>query len=285
MGVSERWCAVNKILPLIFAAVLLTAALCGCAEKAAPQTTTLNAVTAEEELAERFNAALALLENVGSYAVRGSVISSAEVIPADGSSGESAILNVPFEMAVSADSFSVRSESGDLPHSTYFDGEHYYVSVEDIDLRYRSKMNDYYDYPATAYFCPINAEAVFSPAITEENGRTELRFRIPFGLYASEALAAWLGDLIDETCASSDIQAALTVASDGLPEKLYLFFSTVTDFSGDSIRQELVVDLTFSEPSTAIVTPPDSLEAYTDRTEAQPGTSEDFLEIPPEDLQ
>ncbi len=275
----------KRILSLILAAVLLTVALCGCTEEDTPQTTTRNAATAEEEMAERFNAALALLENVGSYAVRGSVISSAEVIPADGSYGEAATLNVPFEMTVSADSFSLRSEGGDLPHSTYFDGEHYYVSVDELDLRYRSEKNDYYDYSAEGYFCAINAEAVFSPEITEENGKTELRFRIPFGLYGSEALSAWLGDLIDETCALSNIQAVLTVASDGLPEKLYLFFTTVTDFSGDSIRQELVVDLTFSDFSVASVTPPDSMDGYTDRTEAEPGTSEDFLEIPPEDLQ
>lgn len=274
----------KKFSTFFLAAAILTACLCGCAGEAPPPTATDAAVTPAEALAERFNAALALLESAESYAVRGSVISSAEVTTADGS-GESATLSVPLDAAVADGAFTLRSEGGDLPHATYFDGEHYYVSVENLDLRYRSTENDYYDFPATAYFCPLNAEAVFSPEVAEVDGKTELRFRIPFGLYGSKALSAWLGDLIDETCASRDIQVVLTLAADGLPEALYLFFSTETDLSGDSIRQELVVDLTFSDFSAAGVTPPSDLTAYADRAEADPTGTEDFLEIPPEDLE
>lgn len=265
---------------------LLCAVLCGCSHSAgAPKDTPI--VVTGEELTSLFNAAVEKLAAAESYRMIGNVTSTAEVISADGS-GEVVTLHSPVLTTVENGSFLNSSDGGDMPHTTYFDGTQYYLTLpaDGEDIHYRTDSNDYCDFPATAYLKTVNAEAVFQPSvIPAEGGGNMLTFDIPCALYDSEAVYGWLGSFLDEMHAAQELHISVSINPDGYPTSLYLFFSTVTPLGDDSIRQELAAGLNFYDFDSASLMPPSDLAVYEDWSESDPtADSAGFVEIPPEDL-
>lgn len=287
-----------KKLFALFLPLLLLLSLCACdsfsQEPPTPQNDDL--VVQQDNTAELFNAAVDKLNAAGSYRMTGTISSIAEILRGEGTiSSDDIDLDPPtivsynFDCAYSDGKMLLDCPTGSYPHSTYFDGEIYYHStnISGKDVKYFTPDPSFEDYPAAMYLKNINAEMVFSPAATQtEAGETQLSFEIPFAFYKSEALVDLLGILVDETHSSQYISVKATLDSEGYFTSVYMSFSTVTQFGDESISQELLVSLRFSDYASTQVTPPADLAVYEDWSEEPaPSSTAPMVELTPEDLE
>ena len=277
-----------KKLLLLLLAMLILLSFCACRQSGAsdpPQDS--DSVASQEAAAALFNAAVDKLNAAGSYTMTGNVTSAAEMQRAEGEAGELVTVYTPLNCTYQDGKMLMISENGSNPHTTYFDGTHYYISVlfGEERLRYFVSTNDYTDYDAAKYLKQVDAEAIFHPSLTDNAaGGKDVSFQIPFALYDSEALRGWLGEITDDTLASRKLQITAAIDKDGYPTAVFFSFSTTTQFSDDKIQQELAVSFDLSDFSSTVVSAPADLETYEDWTISEAPTDESSPELTPEDM-
>ena len=155
----------------------------------------------------------------------------------------------------------MRSDGEETPHETYVaDGKYYFNAY---GLKYYTDSNDYTDYGAADYLKPIDIYAVQKWDITDElDGGMTMAFTVPFGDYASEAVAGWLGGFVNDNLGIQflDVKAKLSAA--GEVENFYMSFSSSVDLAGDSVEQVIVLNLNMEGYNATTVTAPADLAEY-----------------------
>ena len=242
-----------------------------------------------EEAALLFNEAVRLLNEAGSYTMTGSVNSSS--VMGDVASNVVTTIDCTYEkddqgkekMLMNA---SQQFNGSVFDHSTYFSDGKYYIHA--IDSNYFVETNDFGDYHAAQYAMPVEDTVLTDVEIrpAQDENYQRVSFQIPYGVYASEALAGILGYMVDDTVLQQPLTVWAGIDEDGMLRTIYLYVETVTVFGDENVEQSVIVSLSIDNYSTAAVTAPADLDSYEDRTDdgefgQQDGT--DHEEIDPND--
>ncbi len=283
----------KAIVAVLAIAALLT--LCACDTQQEPpqeqqttaeqsqeqQTTEPKAI--EATIAERYNAAVEKLGNAHSYTMTGStnsssamgevlttVVTSVDCKYAKNEAGEAEIL-MQAEQSISG--------AEPTAHTTYIADGTYYISA--YGMNYAVNTNDFGDYDASMFVKRVEESAIYNYEMqTGANGTGfQIRFEIPFGIYASEALDDMIGMFADDSLLQQDVTVIANIDSDGWLTSIYISMENQTSFDAEPIEQAIVVSLKFSAYNETVVTEPADLETYEAQTESG-GQNPDGADVP-----
>lgn len=271
----------------IVASFLLSTALlslCACDDESPSPPPQQNDpfVVLQDNVTDLFNAGIEKLSSAKSYTMTGSLSSVAEVL----SSGELTTNRTPVELTYQDGKLYVDSMDGTVdPHRTYFDGERYYFELPP-DLKYFTLTNDHVDYGATDYLIPVNSEVVMNPQLAENpDGTRTVSFKMPFNIYQSPALDAWLGVVFDDAFAAANINIEVNIDAEGYITNFLVSYVNDTALGDDPIRQEIAVKMTLTNYNRSEVLAPTDLELYEDWIETVgPEETVPIGELSPEDI-
>ena len=266
---------------LLIGASLLSFSACSEDTPAPPPPEDDPFVVLQDTVADLYNEGVKKITNAASYTMTGSYVSAAEVL----SSAELTSNLTKVEMTVANGTFFVDSMASNIdPHTTYFDGTRYYFS--DKTDKYFTTTNDRNDFTAVEYLPLIHSEIIKDPQLTENpDGSKLISFRIPFNIYQSSGIGGLFGITFDENYAAADIRVTIMLDAGGYITEFLLSFDNMTDFSDESISQNISASMMLTNYNQAEVVIPADLAEYEDWTE-DVGTepTEPIGELTPEDL-
>lgn len=244
----------------------------------------------KEGVSLTFNQAVQLFEALGNYTMTGSV-SSTSVI-GDISSTVVTSIDCQYEKKSDGTVHMVMDSDQHLnntifAHTTYYTAapnEEPYYYIDALDTQYFVRTNDFQDYDASAYLKQVDESKIENLEVIYLAAENQLQFgfEIPYGHYPSEALAGILGAFVDDTLAAQPVRIKAVINNDGSLASLFINVQNTTPFGEDTVEQEIVASLTFTNCGITTVAVPSGLDAYEDRTvtEGQGGQNPDGVTVP-----
>ncbi len=265
---------------LLLGGLLLSLSACQEDPSPPPPPTDNPFIALQDRVADLYNTGIEKLTAATSYTMTGSFVSAAEVLP----SSELTSNLTRVEMNVANGTFYSDSESNIDPHTTYFDGTHFYYS--DATDKYFTNTNDRHDYTAIEYLPQIFSEIITNPQITENaDGSKLVKFTMAFDIYQSEAVAGIFGITFDNDYAIADVLVTVSIDADGYITNFILSFDNQTDFADDAITQNISVNMMLTNYNQAEVVVPSDIDVYENWIEDfSPDATEPIVELTPEDL-
>jgi len=219
----------------------------------------------KQNTAQIYNDAVEKLLAAGSYTMTGSVNSSSVM----GDVVTSVVTSIDCRYAKEENGSAVMLMNSEqhydgsvFPHTTYFAEDKYYISA--LDSNYIVTTNDFGDYDAAMFIKKVEDTAISNYNVQSADDGTgyQVRFEIPFGIYASEALDGLIGMFADDTLLQQPVTVRALIDDAGLLTSIYVDVENSTTFDEEQIMQSITLSLQLSEYDKTTVAAPEGLVDY-----------------------
>ncbi len=154
-----------------------------------------------------------------------------------------------------------------FPHTTYFADGRFYISA--LDEKYFVTTNDFGDYDAASIIKTVEDTVISNYSVNDVHGGKQIRFEIPYGVYASEALDQLIGMFADDSLLQQPVTVRATVDAEGMITAVYVEMENATSFDNTPIEQSVILSLQLTGYNETEVAQPQDLDAYEDRTASE----------------
>ncbi len=169
-----------------------------------------------------------------------------------------------------------------IPHTTYFADGKYYISA--LDEKYFVTTNDFGDYDAAAIIKTVEDTIISNYSVNDTADGRQIRFEIPYGVYASEALDNLIGMFADDSLLKQPVTVRAGIDAEGMLTSVYVELQNFTTFDNAPIEQSVILSLQLMGYNETEVTAPQDLADYEERTADETIGQNPEGEEPPEEF-